>query len=253
MNLINLWSLIRSSIPLRLTTGLLAVRQSWELAWGFCFIWWVCSRCSKDAALLNKCTRRGGHWKSCGYAKTWIYLQWKNKFYRFYLLVLAPSLCRWGRPLLHWTRCCAAIWKHPTSFRSVKFLCWTFRSARYLSTWRQAFCSRAPPLHCLWQFEQVQVEIHLEETAAVSLEALQIFVYCNNFHRVPYLLVSAKIVQKLEKMAHRSWQSVQLFLRQLLVILEFEVPPQQVILLSCLKIWFILSGQESTFWRCPSR
>ena len=71
------------------------------------------------------------------------------------------------------------------------------------------------------RFEQVQVEIHLEGEAVVSLEALQIVVYRNNFHRVPYLLVSAEIALKLEEMARRSWQFFQLFLRQLLVILEF--------------------------------
>ena len=143
---------LRSSIPLRLTSGLLAVRQSWELAWDLCYILWVCSRCLKDAALLNKYTRRGGDWKSCGYAKTWIYLQWKNKFYRrFNLLVLALSLRQWGRPLLYRTWCCAAIWRHPISFHSIEFLCWTFRSAKHLSAWRGVFCSTAPPLHCLWQ------------------------------------------------------------------------------------------------------
>ena len=54
------------------------------------------------------------------------------------------------------------------------------------------------------RFEQVQIEIHLEGTAVVSLKALQIAVYCNNFHRVLYLLVSAEIVQKLEEMARYS-------------------------------------------------
>ena len=128
------------SIPLRPTSGLLAVRQSWELVWGLCFILWVCSRCSKDAAVLNKYTRRGVDWESCRYARTWIYLQRKNNFYRrFNLLVLTPSLCRWGRPLLDGTRCYAAIWRHPISFHSVEFLCWTFRSVRHLSAWRRFF------------------------------------------------------------------------------------------------------------------
>ena len=140
MNLINVWSLIRSSIPLRLTSWLLAVRQSWGLAWGFCFILWVCLSCSKDAALLNNYTRRGVDLESCGYAKIWIYWQWKNNFYRrLNLLALAPSLGRWRRTLLHRTRCHVAIWTHPIFFCYVEFFRWTFHSARYLSPWRQVF------------------------------------------------------------------------------------------------------------------
>ena len=54
------------------------------------------------------------------------------------------------------------------------------------------------------RFEQVQVEIHLERSAVLSLKALQIVVYRNNFHQVPYFLVYAEIVQKLEEMARHS-------------------------------------------------
>ena len=54
------------------------------------------------------------------------------------------------------------------------------------------------------RLEQVQVEIHLERSAVFSLKALQIVVYRNNFHKVPYFLVYAEIVQKLEEMAHHS-------------------------------------------------